>query len=303
MNLNIVKLEVVVLIAKYKKVTDVAKAIGVKQPTVTFHMRSLEEQFGVQLFELRTGKVLLTDAGTALLHYATKILTLSQESYRVMSEYRNMGKGSLSIGASYVPGTYILPELMSRFSEAYPGITFQMCIKPAPVIREMLLSHSIDMGFISSQPFEDPTLHQHRMRDDKLVVVYASSHRFSTLPLIDAQTISEEPFIYHGTDSTTRHMTEQWAERNGVTLRVSMELDSLEAIKRAVMLGKGISFISRIAITEEVSRGQLACLPIPGTDQNRSIYMCYHQDRWLSAQMRALEAISAEFAAREDIYI
>lgn len=284
--MNLSKLTIIVLIAKYKKVTDVAKAMGIKQPTVTFHMKSLEEEFGVQLFEMRTGKVLLTDAGTALLHYASKIQALSQETYRVLGEYRNMGKGSLKIGASYVPGTYILPELISQFSEDYPGIKFQLLIKPAPAIRSMLLDHSIDVGFISSQPFDDIELYQQHICDDELVVVLAPSHPLASHAALDPDMIARESFIFHGTDSTTRQMTEQWAAKYNIELQVSMELDSLEAIKRAVMLGKGISFISRIAVEDDVSRGSLTILPLPDSRNNRSIYVCYHRERWLSAQMR-----------------
>lgn len=284
--MNLSKLEIVVLIAKHKKVTAVAKAMGIKQPTVTFHMKSLEEEFGVQLFEVRTGKVLLTDAGTALLHYATKIQALSQETYRVLSEYRNLGMGSLTIGASYVPGTYLLPKLISQFSEKFPGVAVRLFIKPAPAIRAMLLDHSIDIGFISSQPFDDPAIHQRHVCEDELAVVFSSSHKLASLSRLDHQSIAAETFISHGTDSTTRQMTEQWAANCGVTLRVSMELDSLEAIKRAVMLGKGITFISRIAVAEEVERGLLSCLPLPGPPGNRSIYAFYHRERWLSAQMR-----------------
>lgn len=287
MEMNLSKLQIVVLIAKYKKVTDVAKAMGIKQPTVSFHMKSLEEEFGVQLFEMRTGKVLLTDAGNALLHYAAKIQDLTQETYRVLREYHNVGKGSLKIGASYVPGTYMLPELMSQFSEEYPGIKFQLLIKPAPAIRKMLLEHQIDIGFISSQPFDEAELHQQHLCDDELVIVLAPSHPLASYTTVDPQMIAHESFIYHGTESTTRQMTEQWTTEHGIELSIKMELDSLEAIKRAVMLGKGISFISRMAVEDDVSRGDLVMLPLPGSPGRRSIYVCYHRERWLSAQMRA----------------
>lgn len=285
--MNLSKLQIIVLIAKYKKVTDVANVMGIKQPTVTFHMKSLEEEFGVQLFEMRTGKVLLTDAGTALLHYASKIQALTQETFRVMKEYRNMGKGSLTIGASYVPGTYVVPGLIHQFSTAYPGIKFQLLIKPAPVIRTMLLEHSLDVGFISTQPFDEERLHQLHICDDELVVVFAPSHPLASLTKLEPHMIANENFIYHGTNSTTRQMTEQWANKYNINLQVSMELDSLEAIKRAVMLGNGISFVSRIAVEDDVNRGSLGMIPIPGSLDNRSIYVCYHRERWRSAQLQA----------------
>lgn len=132
----------------------------------------------------------------------------------------------------------------------------------------MLLDRSIDIGLISSGPFDDPDLRQHRVCDDELAVVFAPSHRFSSFPAVDAQTIAEERFIFHRSDSTTRQMTMQWAADNGVVLHANMELDSLETIKRTIVLGGGISFISRIAVAEEVKRGDLSCLPLPGHQAN-----------------------------------
>ncbi|MBY0055018.1 LysR family transcriptional regulator [Brevibacillus agri] len=80
--MNITKLEIVMLLSKYKKVSSVAEVMRIKQPTVTFHMKSLEEYYGVRLFEQRGGVILLTEAGNALLHYASKITALSKDGIR-----------------------------------------------------------------------------------------------------------------------------------------------------------------------------------------------------------------------------
>ncbi|WP_312114285.1 LysR family transcriptional regulator [Brevibacillus reuszeri] len=280
--MNITKLEIVMLLSKYKKVSTVAEVMGIKQPTVTFHMKSLEENYGVRLFEQRGGVILLTEAGKALLHYASKITALSQETERVLLEYREARRGTITIGASYVPGTYMLPQVISQFSREYPGVSVKLMIKPAPVIQLLLLDHQIDLGFISSQPFDEPKLHIQPLSDDELVIVYSANHRFATMSSIDVIDIAQEPFIFHGTNSTTSQMTTKWASAHNLKLHYCMELDSLESIKRALMIGNSISFLSRQAVTEEVNNHILACAPLPPPEQERYIYACYHKERWLS---------------------
>ncbi|MCU6708663.1 LysR family transcriptional regulator [Paenibacillus sp. J5C_2022] len=285
--MNTKKLEIILLIAQYRKVSAVADILGMKQPTVTFHMKSLEKQYGVKLFESRGGGMMLTEAGKALLHYAGKMTALANETERVLREYRKVERGTIVIGASYVPGTYMLPGMISNFSFDYPGVSMKLLIKPAPVIQQLLLEHEIDLGFVSSQPFREDKLKTHFLCSDELVVVFSAEHRLARLTNIQAEDIAKEPFILHGTKSTTRRMTEQWSEAHQLQLSSSMELDSLESIKRALMLGAGISFISRQAVTEEVKHGLLAYAPLPAPYIERNIYAGYHRDRWLSQGLQA----------------
>ncbi len=241
----------------------------------------------MQLFEARTGKVLLTEAGHALLHYATKIHALAEESNRVLQEYHTIDKGTLHIGASYVPGTYLLPDLATLFTDLYKGMTVKICIKPTPVIRQMLLDHTIDIGLISSQPFESPHLQCEILCEDELVIACSPNHPFMKLDTISTQAVGSTPFILHDINSSTRQITEQWAAASGIVLQAQLEFDSLEAIKRAVMRGQGITFISRMAVQDEMERGLLHIHTIPEHTLQRHIYVCHHRERWLSARMNA----------------
>jgi DNA-binding transcriptional LysR family regulator len=202
LNLSLLKLHIVELLDKHHKITTVAELLGLKQPTVTFHMKNLEREFGVKLFDTRMGKIILTDAGHALLHYAVKINALAAEAQRVVGEFDTLQRGSIRIGASYVPATYVLPAVL------------------------------------------------------------------------------------HGKDSSTRQMTDKWLEHGGRRLPSYLELDSLEAIKQAVMLGEHVSFVSRIAVQSEVERGLLVVRPIPGQRVERYVYMVSNKDRHRSALIR-----------------
>nr|WP_275984145.1 LysR substrate-binding domain-containing protein [Paenibacillus hamazuiensis] len=282
-----VKLEIVELIERHKKITPVAGLLGLKQPTVTFHMKNLEEELGVPLFESRAGKINLTEAGAALHHYAVKINALAQEAERVVKEFREPGTGSLKIGASYVPGTYILPELISRFVKNHPKTKLSLSIKPASLIKDMLLNHEIDIGVFSAGPAAHAPLAIETVCEDEMVVIFAPNHKFSRYEQLYPDMLNDVPFLFHSPESSTRALTEKWAQANGVQLSCAMELDSVEAIKQVAMRGEGVSFVSRLAVGREVERGELAVRAIPQNHVKRYVFYAFNEHRHKSSLMDA----------------
>lgn len=293
-SLNLIKLQIVELIDKHHHMTSVAEILGIKQPTVTFHMKSLEEEMGVRLFESRSGKTFLTEAGQALLHYSVKINALTQEARRVVKEYDSLYRGTLHIGASYVPATYLLPPMLNTFSQEFPGIRIVLSVKPSPVIREMLMRHQIDLGVISSEPFVGPILQADPLCADDLVLICAPQHALASREVLEPNHISQIPFALHGNESSTRRLTNQWLEQHAVRLRSTVEMDSLEAIKQLVLLGGHISFMSRMAVQWEEQHGLIQVLPIPGEQAPRHIYTVHNKDRHPSVQMNRFKEVLQE---------
>lgn len=281
--MNITKLKIVELLEKHNKVTTVAELLNLKQPTVTFHMKNMEKDFGVKLFESRMGKILLTDAGYALYHYAVKISSLAAEAERAVREFDKLRKGSLQIGASYVPATYLLPGVLHRFAELYPGVHISLSVKTAPIVREMLERQEIDLGIISSDSFESPELDTQPICEDDLVLIFSPDHPFASMPNPTAEQIASSFFVMHAMESSTRRLTEKWLQNQHRYLPSYLELDSLEAIKQTVMLGKHISFVSRLAVQAEIERGLLEMRPIPGQRPKRYVYMATNKQRYRSA--------------------
>ncbi len=280
--MNLLKLEIVVLIKKYKKLTIVAEKLGVKQPTITFHIKSLEEELGVSLFELRSGRYFLTEAGEALHHYACKIDALMKEARRVTQEFKDFHKGAITIGASYVPATYLLPEVVHQFQCEFPNIKITLLVKTAPEIRMMLQNHEIDLGIISAAPFDEPLLKQTNIMPDTLVLAFSKEHHFSKKDNVSLQNIEKERILLHRNPSTTRDLLTQWTLAHNITFQSEIELDSLETMKQILKYGNGIAFISKLAIEQEIQRNELCYIPIPEFEFQRNIYTIHHEDRWNS---------------------
>ncbi|MEV5110397.1 LysR family transcriptional regulator [Bacillus sp. LBA3-1-1.1] len=280
--MNLLKLEVVVLIKKYKKLTIVAEKLGVKQPTITFHIKSLEEELGVSLFELRSGRYFLTEAGEALHHYACKIDALMKEARRVTQEFKDFNKGAITIGASYVPATYLLPEVVHQFQCEFPNVKITLMVKTAPEIRTMLQNHEIDLGIISATPFDEPLLKQTNIIPDTLVLAFSKEHHFSKNENVSLQDIEKERILLHRNPSTTSDLLTQWTLVHNITFQSEIELDSLETMKQILKYGNGVAFISKLAIEQEVQRNELCYIPIPDFEFQRNIYTIHHEDRWNS---------------------
>ncbi|MCU5689263.1 LysR family transcriptional regulator [Bacillus cereus] len=280
--MNLLKLEIVVLIKKYKKLTIVAEKLGVKQPTITFHIKSLEEELGVSLFELRSGRYFLTEAGEALHHYACKIDALMKEARRVTQEFKDFHKGAITIGASYVPATYLLPEIVYQFQCEFPNIKITLMVKTAPEIRTMLQNHEIDLGVISAAPFDESLLKQTNVMPDILVLAFSKEHHFSKKENVSLQDIEKERILLHRNPSTTRDLLTKWMLAHNITFQSEIELDSLETMKQILKHGNGVAFISKLAIEQEVQRNELRYIPIPEFEFQRNIYTIHHEDRWNS---------------------
>ncbi|WP_026293716.1 LysR family transcriptional regulator [Saccharibacillus kuerlensis] len=285
MNLNLTKLKIVELLEKHNKITTVAEILNLKQPTVTFHMKNMEKDFGVKLFETKMGKIVLTDAGYALQHYAVKIGALASEAERAVSEFDTLRRGTLRIGASYVPATYLLPGVLHRFSSLYPGVHIALSVKTAPAVREMLERHEIDLGIASTDSFESPELLSEPMGRDELVLIFAPSHKLAAIGEPTPEQIASCYFVMHGIESSTRRLTENWLAAHSRRLPSYLEFDSLEAIKQTVMLGEHVSFVSHLAVQDEIKRGLLQMRSIPGGRLNRHIYMVTNKQRYRSAML------------------
>lgn len=281
MNINFIKFQILEELYKYKKITAVAEVLNLKQPTVTFHLKSMEKEFGVKLFEARSGKIILTEAGEALYHYAFKINALAKEATRVVNDY-DAGKGTIKIGTSYVPATYLLPRILADYTKQNPMVSISLKVRTSPTVLEMLQKHEIDIGIISSQSFDLPNIMSQALMEDEIVVFFSGSHPLAKEATLSSEVLGGSSLILHGENSSTRSITLKWLKNSGIIVDTSMELDSLEAIKHVVLHGNHISLISKLAIKQEIMEGSLVYRNIPSVGAlitKRSIYYAINVDR------------------------
>jgi len=287
MNINLIKFQILEELYKYKKITAVADALNLKQPTVTFHLKAMEKDFGVKLFESRCGKIILTEAGETIYHYASKINALALEATRVVKEY-DLGKGTIKIGASYVPATFLLPSILSDYTKENPMLSISLNVKTSPTVLDMLEKHEIDIGIISSESFQLPNIISKPLVEDEIVIFFSTKHPLAAQSLLNPELLAKSSLILHGEHSSTRSITLKWLKNSGIIINTQIELNSLEAIKHIVLQGNHISVISKLAIQHELTEGSLTYRKIPSGEaliSKRNIYYAINMDRQKSSAL------------------
>lgn len=280
--LNIQQLMIFATAARCQTLTEAAEELGFSQPTVSFHLRNLEEQAGAQLFRKYHRRLHLTDAGRALLPYAQRIVSLCKEASQLMEDHLQQRTGSLRLGASYTPATYWLPELLSAYRREKPGVHIQMTVKKAELIQEIVRSGEIDIGIVSDTPTHDPELTTIPLIADELLLLFHPDHPLADKEELTIADLQNQSFLVHETGATSRRLAEQWAADNGLNLRISMELGAIETIKEAVRCGIDIGILPKRSIVREVQRGEFIMRELPNGVNRRFICLIYRTHDLLS---------------------
>jgi len=146
--MTIRQLEVFLGVAQAKSFSRAAERIHLSQPTLSEHIRELEEELGVRLFVRHSRSISLTEAGRVFGDYATRAVATLAAGRQALAELNGLQQGSLVVGASTTPGTYVLPALIARFRDTYPGITVALRIANSRIVEERVRDGDVDVAVI-----------------------------------------------------------------------------------------------------------------------------------------------------------
>jgi Transcriptional regulator len=278
----LMKLRVLERLGLTHKINDTALSLGLRQPTVTFHMQSLEKEAGTKLFDQRHGYVQLTDAGELYLHYAARITKLMDEAQHALDELSKFKQSRISIGASYIPATYVLPPLLKEFMNEYPDVHISMHVHPFKTVMEKLENRELDFGLVYCVGEKIPELEYKSLGQDELVIVYSPESGIDEGGTITASNLSRCPLIQHGVDSSTRLFVENWFKKGGIASKMQLEVNSIETIKQMLFTSDSYSILSRLAIKSELEAGTLAAQSLPGERLYREMSLIYMRDRFMT---------------------
>jgi DNA-binding transcriptional LysR family regulator len=224
-----------------------AQARRVSQPAVSEHLRGLEAFFGMQLFE-RAGRGVRPTAAARLIEpFVRQALGLVASAEQAAIELRGLRAGTVAVGASTTPGTYLLPEVLGRFHTAHPQIALTLRIGDTREVEQWVAAGSVELGVIGAAPVR-PGLTAEPWVKDELVAIVARRHPLAHRRTLPGAALADEPYIAREEGSSTRAVAERFLADAGVTLRPVMELGSTEAVREAVAAGLGVSVVSRHAV-------------------------------------------------------
>ncbi|MFJ7406726.1 MULTISPECIES: LysR family transcriptional regulator [unclassified Lysinibacillus] len=276
--MNYLKLQAFCLLVDFKKLAPVAKELGITPPTVSFHIRSIEEEYGVRLFRTNAGGYRLTEAGEGLFHYARQIVQLQNDMDRFIENLLAGNVGSIRLGASALPAHIFMPEIINQISTAYPDIRISLEVKTAPEIEKMVALQELDCGLIMETKQQNPTLSYETIGEDSLVLALSPSHELAAKKDISQSDVLKNKVLLHTSSSSTNHFIEKWLNPFQPSFN-TIELDSVSTIKKMLTFGKTIAFLSVSLIEEELQSGILVKKDLHDIALKRKIQLIYPQSR------------------------
>jgi len=274
------QLEVFATAARLGSFTRTAEEMFLTQPTVSMQIKKLTDVVGLPLFEQIGKKMYLTDAGRELYRTCRGILEHLSQFEMIAADMKGVKAGKLRL-AVVTTAKYFVPRLLGSFCQQYPGIDVSLTVSNRDSILERMTDNVDDLYILSQLP-EDVDEVVQAFLENPLVVIAPVNHPLVNKKNITLKRIAQEPFLSREYGSGTRMATEHIFSKQGLKLKVRMELGSNEAIKQAIIGGLGISVLSRHTTALGSPMEELTELDVKGFPIDEKWYCTYPAGKQLS---------------------
>ncbi|MDY8165832.1 LysR family transcriptional regulator [Bacillus thuringiensis] len=271
--------------------TQAAECLGYTQSTVTSHIQALEEHLGAPLFDRMGRTIRLTDVGKKVLHYTQEILV----TYEKIENITNSGeevRGDFKIAAPESLTVYRLEPILSEYRTMFPNVRIRLSNATCGDNKRAILNGSVDIAFLMLPKLNDSDLIVHSLLEEPIVLVGRPDYQLDivdTNKTMDCLITNEEECSY-------RKMFEEYLREREIFPSYTMELWSIEAIKRCVMSGLGISYLPLITVNKEIQEGRLKTIPCDSDFQQIFSQIVYHKNKWVSPALSMFINITLKHA-------
>jgi DNA-binding transcriptional LysR family regulator len=258
--------------------TEAARRLCMTQPSVSQHIRSLEQRFGTRLFERRGRYLKLTESGQALLPLARKMVKLSVHIEETLEELQMEISGQLLIGCCTSAGSYLLPLLLALFHAENPAVLVTCHVTDPLTALEQLKEGRLHL-MVSPVQETGATVEFRKLLTDLIYLVVPARHPWAQLGEIEPAQLKEGKFIFHEETSGTRQAVASQLPEVGLSmeqLNGIMILGASESIALSVKEGIGVAFLSRLAAQEFLRREEIAVVKVAGFQPKRQIWLGRH---------------------------
>jgi DNA-binding transcriptional LysR family regulator len=268
-------------VVELKSFSKAGKAVHLSQPTVSSHIKDLEDYFGCRLIDRLSKEAVPTKEGELLYRYARRLLALRDETETALSEFKGKRKGSLAVGGSTIPGEYLLPQIVGTFTGRYPDVFIALTIGDTHKVIADILEGILELGVVGAES-ESRNLSQEKLLEDDMRLIVPGDHPFGANKRISVKMLCDAPFIIRESGSGTLKSIAGSLSAKGLSLEdlnIVAEMGSTEAVRQAIKNRVGVSILSTLAVSEELKAGSLRALPIDELNLKRYFYLTRHKYR------------------------
>lgn len=261
-----------------------AERLHLTQPTISAQIQSLEKALSTRLFDRSAQGISLTQPGRVFHPYALQLLELSERAEQAMAELQGLKHGKVEVGASTVPGHYLMPQALAQFKAAHPGLDVTLTVSNSQDIRNGMREGRFELGVVGER-VRDERLTYEQLAQDRLVVVMRPEHPLAERTSLRAEELLGEPLVMREHGSGTRAALERGLTAAGLSngeLRIFLELSSIEAIKLAIRSADALAVLSEWSVRDEARRGLLHLAALEGVTMERDFFLVRRAHGFLS---------------------
>lgn len=290
--MDINQLEVLVTVAQEQSFSRAAKTLHRTQPAVSQAIQRLELELGESLFDRSSKDGTLTAAGRVLFDVAQQMLNLRLGAHAALKELKDLHRGKLTLSANEYTVMYLLP-VIPVFRARHPHIKVEVKRSLASRIPAEILGRDIEIGVVSYKP-GDAAIASVPVMTDELALIVPPNHPLANKEVVSVKDLGAESFVAHNVASPYREKVVRTFEKYKTPLNISMEMPTLEAIKRFVEQGMGVALVPRLTAQSEIARKQVVAVTVREMRLERSIHLIYRKGATLSHAARAFLRVARE---------
>lgn len=284
-------LKIFTTVADLGGMSKAAKELHITQPSISQAIAELEKYYGVKLFERLSQKIYLTKEGELMLSFSRHILDSFEQMEAAMNQA--VEKSSLRIGCSVSVGTCLIEEILDEAKEWIPQCQISVIVTNSSEIEQLILTNEVDVGIVEGI-LKNKDLVITPVCEDELVLVCNMNHPLAKETMVTLDMLQGQDYASRESGSAERNQYEKLFEDAGLQLNRVFCSTNTEAIKNAVIHGRGIAVFSRRMVKQEVERGEMVVIPVRNVAVKRNIDFVMHKNKYISNEIQMMQKILTE---------
>jgi DNA-binding transcriptional LysR family regulator len=283
-------------IVRLKSFSKAAQTCYRTQPAISAQIRQLEHELKAELFERFGSRISLTTAGGIFAQFAERLLDIRRQAQNALNELETSPRGELVIAANEATCIYVLPSVFAEYKELFPGVQLQVNRSYGARVVEAVMENVADFG-LTQLPVLEKRVQIVEIHRDEIRAIVPASHPLASRESVTCDDLTPYQLLFPQT-GMTRTRLNAWFDSVEDELQISMELDSSETMKRFVMAGLGISFLSAANCRREVEAGELKTIPLAPEPMIRKLGLIYRKDKALpKSALGFIQVILGQFGS------
>lgn len=298
--MEITQLEFFLKIVEEGSFSKAAERAFRTQPAVSVAIRRLEAEIGAQLFDRSQKTPTLTEVGQVFHEYARRIIGLRDQARGVVADMRELRSGRVRVGANESTSLYLLPDIILAFRARFPQVKVEIYRHPSELLPREVLDRNVDFALTANEPV-DSDLEAFPVLKDELTLIMSPGHPLAKRDSVNVKELGKESFLAHNVKTASRLKVIEAFAKHRTPLNITLELATVETIKRFVQKEVGIAFVPRMCVSEELERGTLTSVPVRGLSYTRTLWVLHRRGAHASHAAAAFLEVLREHAQAQGI--